>query len=625
MIEFAVAILIFLMVVVAPLTAIVLGAVAYRRSRQIGDLVRRVEQLEAMVRPAVPAAEESPVVPEIVPEETHAQPAAASPFVRPSVPVVERKPIQWELLVGRKALGWVAVVLLLFAAAFFLRYAFENQWIGPLGRVGLGVVAGAALVAAGWDRHRRGWQSVSQMLTAAGVMVVYLSTYAAFGFYHLLPQQAAGVFLAVLVLESAVLAVLYNSPAIGLTALVGGLLTSLLMHSEHDQYHSLFTYLAVLDAGALGMLVFRAWIGIGSVALLGTQGLFWLWYTQNYHPEKLAWALGFQAIVFVLFLGQSLLMHVVRTRRATWEDLARMVLTASLWFLAFYVLMKPDHNVWMGTAAVAMAVVFAIVARLVLAWRPQETRQLLTALAIAVGFVALAFPIQADAAWVALGWAAEAAVLWWFGNRTRAPAMRAIAGVLALAAVTRVAIVDTPHHTREPFVPVVNEYALPALGTAALVLVAIFATRRLLGRLQPGERFLVQLAGLVGIALVWLVLSVDCHGYFDALAAVREGDRIDWHWLGQMMLSILWALFATALLAIGFRARLARLRWLAIGLYGLTVGKVFLVDMAELDEIYRILAFFVLAVLLGAAAWAYQRIRLEPEPDGITKGDSHEA
>ena len=75
----------------------------------------------------------------------------------------------WEWFIGRRALGWVSVVLILFAAAFFLRYAFENNWIGPIGRVALAASAGLALVAAGYryDR-RRGWRLFAQMLTAAG-------------------------------------------------------------------------------------------------------------------------------------------------------------------------------------------------------------------------------------------------------------------------------------------------------------------------------------------------------------------------------------------------------------------------------------------------------------------------
>jgi uncharacterized membrane protein len=125
---------------------------------------------------------------------------------------------------------------------------------------------------------------------------------------------------------------------------------------------------------------------------------------------------------------------------------------------------------------------------------------------------------------------------------------------------------------------------------------------------------------VIGALLPWLVLSVDLYGYFDAQAAIGGADRSHWARLGQMSLSVLWAAYATGLLVVGFRSELARLRWTALGLYGLTVGKVFLLDMVGLDEIYRILAFLVLAVLLGVAARVYQRPRAEPEAVLIGKG-----
>jgi uncharacterized membrane protein len=48
---------------------------------------------------------------------------------------------------------------------------------------------------------------------------------------------------------------------------------------------------------------------------------------------------------------------------------------------------------------------------------------------------------------------------------------------------------------------------------------------------------------------------------------------------------------------------------MAIGFFTATIIKVFLVDMSELDEVYRIIAFFILAVFLAIAARVYQRVR----------------
>ena len=51
------------------------------------------------------------------------------------------------------------------------------------------------------------------------------------------------------------------------------------------------------------------------------------------------------------------------------------------------------------------------------------------------------------------------------------------------------------------------------------------------------------------------------------------------------------------------------LRWAGLGLFGITLLKVVFWDMAELREYYRVLAFLVLALMMGAGAWAYQKLK----------------
>jgi uncharacterized membrane protein len=309
--------------------ALVLPLIALMRTGRIGELSNRVSRLERELA-RLCSGKEPPTAVREAPQPAQAAPGAgAESGVLDAIPVHGPRPERrrphrpaadsaaLEEWLGKKGLGWAAVVVLLFAAAFFLKYAFDNAWIGPLGRVSMGLAAGAGLCVAGWRYHRE-WRLFSQMLTAAGVVLLYLATFGSFGYYHLLPRGPAGVFLVAVVAEAAALAVLYESPAIALMAVVGGLLTPLLLHSDRDQYRALFLYLAALDAGVVALALFRRWWAFASVALLGTQGLFWLWYAGHYHPEKLAAALGFQAVVFGLFLALDLLGPLLR-RRPAWK------------------------------------------------------------------------------------------------------------------------------------------------------------------------------------------------------------------------------------------------------------------------------------------------------------------
>jgi Predicted membrane protein len=74
---------------------------------------------------------------------------------------------------------------------------------------------------------------------------------------------------------------------------------------------------------------------------------------------------------------------------------------------------------------------------------------------------------------------------------------------------------------------------------------------------------------------------------------------------------MLWSIFAGVLVFIGIVWRSAALRWVAIILFAVTTFKVIVYDMADFDRLYRIGAFFVLALVMMLAAWAYQRFKPE--------------
>ena len=67
------------------------------------------------------------------------------------------------------------------------------------------------------------------------------------------------------------------------------------------------------------------------------------------------------------------------------------------------------------------------------------------------------------------------------------------------------------------------------------------------------------------------------------------------------------ALFALALIVVGTRIQQRAARYAGVALLGLTLAKLFLHDLSDLDEFYRIDAFVSVAVILIAASFIYQR------------------
>jgi uncharacterized membrane protein len=104
-----------------------------------------------------------------------------------------------------------------------------------------------------------------------------------------------------------------------------------------------------------------------------------------------------------------------------------------------------------------------------------------------------------------------------------------------------------------------------------------------------------RIAVVAGNALALIGLTEEVRDFFG------RGVVRDFAW------SALWMLYGAALMAIGFRRREPFLRWLALVLLAITVGKVFFFDLAVLERIYRILSFIGLGVLLLTISFAYQK------------------
>ena len=417
-------------------------------------------------------------------------------------------------------------------------------------------------------------------------------------------------------------------------AVIGGLLNPILLHADRDQHASLFLYLGVLNAGVVGLGFARRWHAFATIALLGTQAIFWGWYAEHYHPEKLAAALGFQASLFALHLASGMLAPFFHRRRAGIEDLVRFALNAFLFSVAGYVLLDDKYHVWLGTAALVLGIVYALAAWMFLARWPDDQRQFLVALSTAMFFVATMFPIQASAVWIAVGWGVQGALLWWFGLRVSTGAVRAMGAILLILAAGRVVLVDAWDYAyREPFVPLFNKYGLPACVVAISLLGAALASRHFMGRLSTWDRVGRWSAAFGTVALVWFILSFEAYTFFTAqidqrMARISNefgGDFVDdqgrplrdtdfeeaehLRRVGRTTLSAVWSIYAAVLLAVGFGLRSPPLRWAALGLFGLTLCKVVLIDMQRLPGLYRVAAFLILSLGMAAAAWGYQRVK----------------
>jgi uncharacterized membrane protein len=227
--------------------------------------------------------------------------------------------------------------------------------------------------------------------------------------------------------------------------------------------------------------------------------------------------------------------------------------------------------------------------------------------ATALAAVAYGTVVLLDGVWLAAAWAAEAALLAEagkrFGHRVSAAGALGFLLLAALHALSFEARPDALVEGADPF-----WHALVALGGIAAA--SAFGATRTIG-LFPHDRMLLCFAS--GTSLVYLA-SIGIVSAFQPGSVEVDTGKLTERERGQALLSAFWSVLGVGLLWAGLRRNLRPLRLAGFSLLAVAVGKVFLYDMAALDQGYRVLSFVVLGLLLLAGAYAYQRMRRSNGP-----------
>jgi hypothetical protein len=141
---------------------------------------------------------------------------------------------------------------------------------------------------------------------------------------------------------------------------------------------------------------------------------------------------------------------------------------------------------------------------------------------------------------------------------------------------------------------------------AALFIAAILLRKQM--QADPVNPKWYQGFALAGIILLWVILSQQVYLYWYCQDKYGPG-LIDWRFRANLCLSLLWAGYGAALLIVGFWKQIAIIRYLALGLFGLLLIKIFLVDMAAVKSIYRISAFLATGLTLVGVSYLYQFLK----------------
>jgi len=694
-------------------TVVVIGVLLIRLQRletQVERLSRRLDALGAGVPPGERHDVAPATRPGMAPASAPAQVTAGDvPRVSAAIPVITTgEPEEEETIEGRiggRLLLYAGMIVLVLGVTFFLRYAFENEWLSPTVRVLCGAAAGLAMVGGGL-RVARNFRAYGLFLAGGGIALLFLSVYAALNRYFLLEPAAAFTLFLLITTATAVLADRTNALGLAAMSVCGGFATPFLVGGPHDAQVLLFSYVALLVAVTWYLARRRAWPWLDVVSLLLTILTCAAWFERFYTRSRYLTTELFLTLYCAMFV--AMLRDTSRSAHRDARAVSRLLLiapvvyhgaslailaahavpllvyliamtavvviaavhigSATLRLVAWFAVALPlagwieahQSRAWLAAAVTTSLAVFAVhlaaqvrtwsagrelprpdvvllhangigvfvalhqalvpvatVAQLALvataaaafhaalSWTTRATTPAaaLHFLAVALTLTAIAVSIQFDGPWAVAMWATEGAVVFWIASRTATEWLRAGAWLLVALAALRWLQQDI-QETSTGHVVVANARALSGLYMVGMLYAIAWIQRRADDAAAVRRAQERAVALVAASALTVFVITTEITSFW----AVRR-EAANAYVARELMLSAAWAAYAGVLVGIGIRRRYAPIRYFAIALFGLTLAKVFIVDLETLGGIYRIAGFIVVGVILLLVSFLYQRAR----------------
>lgn len=207
-------------------------------------------------------------------------------------------------------LGWAGATALVAAAAYLIRLAIDSGWLTPTRQIALADIGALTLIATGLVlRHSD--REYASLLPAGGIVVLFLSTYAAHLYFGLITTPVAGASVMLICVMALWLCRVFGNVMFALFAVVGSYSAPFLLDSLTPDITGLVIY---FSAWSVLYCVYAIWIGQRIIYLLAAYlaliGFDVIWRASS--PDQWAWAFGsgqwtlalaFQTLQLVIFAG----------------------------------------------------------------------------------------------------------------------------------------------------------------------------------------------------------------------------------------------------------------------------------------------------------------------------------
>ncbi len=342
-------------------------------------------------------------------------------YKEPEPSFFERHP-DMEKFIGENLVSKIGIAILVLAIGFFVKYAIDQNWIGPVGRVAIGILCGGILVAIA-HKLRNSYKSFSSVLAGGGLAVFYFTITLGYHQFHLFSQTAAFIIMIVITAFAVALSLLYNKQELAIIALIGGFAAPFLVSDGSGNYKTLFIYLIVLNAGLLVIAYNKAWRLLNLLNFIFTVLIFGSWlYQLNYTEATVTFKNGFvfATIFYLLFFIINIAHNIKEKKKFIASDFGILLANTCLYFGAgIYCLIKMDAPEMKGLFSALMGVFNLAASYFLFRKQKVDSNILYLLIGITLTFISITAPLQLHGNYITLFWASEAVLMYWLFTKSK--------------------------------------------------------------------------------------------------------------------------------------------------------------------------------------------------------------
>ncbi len=516
-----------------------------------------------------------------------------------------------EIRFGQKWLLVIGIIIMVLGIGLFLKYAFDNNWIGPAGRTAMAFLTGVVFLVLGEFFRRRALGAFGLYLIGGGIATLYFSTFAAFQIYNLIGQTAAfGIMILITVLV-ALLSLIYNTKWLVVLGILGGFLTPVILNTGEDNQIVLMTYMTILNCGILAIAFFKQWHLLNYLGAACTWLLFSGWFMSAYTDEVFWPTTIFLNIFFLIFTLAPFVYYFVKEHQRPISGFAITMPNAFIAFGYSFSMIRNHFSInYVSIVALGYAAVFVLMASFLYRKNRDVLQPFILLLAMGILFLVITVPLIFSNQWITVFWTAQAVALLWASIRLKNIWFCGGAFVLLFLAATKFFGNDYTQvfhleadglsfNYRDGFTTILLE----RMTTTISILGAFWFSGRILA--SEGKKFVIKTKSLSVLSysifgvILFIVLHIEVSAFFHDYAGMARFASI----------SVLWTLFSIALMVLGFIKNGHTLRMISISLFAITIFKVFTMDMKNVSTPFRIISFLVLGLVLIGTSYLYYRYR----------------